>query len=78
MDDGEQNQERADLIAQLFAMVTAKCEDAATIAVDCQGQKTSLDLLTGAEQITALAAETQTLAAAIAALLNPPVAAPPC
>lgn len=72
MTDPEHDQHRADLITRMFALLTAKAEDAAGVAADCQGCRSQLELLEGAQQLLSFAEESLTISAAIVALLARP------
>ena len=39
MDDREADPDRADLISQMFAVLTARLEDGAALAAECQGRR---------------------------------------
>ena len=80
MDGAARDPDQAELIARLFALVTARCEDAAGIAGHCQGPCPDAELRAGAEQIASMVAETGTLVSAITALLGagPAPGEPPC
>ena len=67
--DEEQQLERADLIARLFALITMKLEDAAGIAAECQGRRPIAELRDGAEKLDPLITEVGSLLAGSAALL---------
>ena len=64
--------EQSSLIPRLFAMATARCEDAATAAMECQGRRTREQWLDGANELISLADELATLGRTIAALLGDP------
>jgi hypothetical protein len=70
MDDSEMQEERADLISRMFALITAKLEDAATIAVECQGRRANEELCNNAMKIQDLCAEATTVTEAVTALLG--------
>jgi hypothetical protein len=63
--------QRSQLIARLFAMATARCEDAATTAAICQGRVSDERLLEGARDFRSIAEELITLGLAIELLLAP-------
>jgi hypothetical protein len=69
MDDEEDQEERADLIARMFALLTAKLEDAAGIAADCQARRPAEELCEGADKLVTLSEEATVLALAARALL---------
>ena len=71
MGDDADGEERSEHMSRVFALLTAKLEDAATLAADCQGRRTTAELRRGAKQIAELASETATIAAALSALLSP-------
>jgi hypothetical protein len=70
MDDAEDQDKRAELLSRMFALLTAKCEDAATIAVECQARLTADLLREGAAELEDVLGEAATLAAAVSALLH--------
>ena len=69
MNDSEAQEERADLISRTFALITAKCEDAATLGAECQGRQPSEVLRENAEKLRDLMSETSTVIDCITALL---------
>lgn len=69
MEDREAQEERADLISRTFALITAKCEDAATLAAKSQGRQLSAVLREKAEMLRDLMSETSTVIDCITALL---------
>jgi hypothetical protein len=69
MDDPEDQENRAELISRMFALLTAKLEDAATIAAECQARLSPAQLLEGAAKLEDLVSQTATVAAAVSALL---------
>lgn len=72
MSDEAQNEERANRLSAVFALLTGKLEDAATMAADGQGQRHEDELLDHAKQIAELANEAATIAGAVASLLVTP------
>lgn len=68
--DEEQRQERADLISRIFALITAKLEDAATIAVECQRRLTHEELRDNAVKLHELCTEATSITEAVTALLG--------
>lgn len=70
MDDPEDQVNRAELISRMFALLTAKLEDAATIAAECQARLSPEQLGVGAAKLEDLGAETATIAAAVSVLLR--------
>lgn len=72
MDDAEDQENPAELISRMFALLTAKLEDAATIAAECQGRLPSEQLREGAAKLEDLVSQTATVAAAVSALLRDP------
>ena len=76
MSNEAEDEHRAEQLSAVFALLTGKLEDAATIAADGQGPHPDADLLGYASQITELANEAATIAGAIAALLTRPGAEP--
>jgi len=69
MDDLEDQENRAELISRIFALLTAKLEDAAAIAADCQAKLPAEQLREGTAKLEDLVNEPATLGAAVAALL---------
>ena len=58
--------ERQELISRLFALLTAKLEDAAALAAEGQGRSVNLAAATGvATRLTEAAQEVQTIAEAV-------------
>ena len=43
--DQEEQEERAELISRMFALLTAKLEDAATLAAESQSRRASAELI---------------------------------
>lgn len=72
MDQEAEQEHRSERISRMFALLTAKLEDAATLAVDGQGLQSDGALAVLAEQIADLASESATIAGALAALLAAP------
>lgn len=72
MRDEVQNEDRADHLSAVFALLTGKLEDAATLAADGQGRHPDYELLSYSSQIADLATEAATIAGAVAALLAKP------
>lgn len=72
MGDAEDQEQLAELLSRLFALLTAKLEDASAIAANCQARLTAGRLRSGAADLEDLAAEAATLAAAASALLRDP------
>ena len=69
MDDCEAQEERAELISRTFALITAKCEDAATLAAESQGRQPSEVLRENAEKLRDLTSEISTVIDRITELL---------
>ena len=70
MDDSEALDERANLISRLFALLTARLEDAAAMAAESQGPGTREDHEHRALQLAGLIDETATVNQATLALLG--------
>lgn len=70
MNDEVQDEDRAEHLSAVFALLTGKLEDAATLAADGQGRHPDDELLVRASQIAVLANEAATIAGAVAALMN--------
>lgn len=71
MVDQERQDQRADLVSRLFAQLTARFEDAATIAAECQGAQLVEELVEGAERLSDIAQDAATVAEAIVEILGP-------
>ena len=69
MNDEARDEERADRLSQLFALLTCKLEDTAGIAAECQGRRPQAELIEGASRIAQLAGEVVIISAAVAVLL---------
>ena len=69
MDDREAKETRAELVSRIFALVTAKCEDAATLAVECQGHRTNQMLRENGERLRDLISEASTIIDSVMELL---------
>ena len=67
-----EDQHRAEQLSAVFALLTGKLEDSATLAADGQGRHPDVDLFRYASQIAELATEAATIAGVVADLLNPP------
>ena len=70
MDYGKARDERADLISRLFALLTARLEDAATIAAEGQGRGSREEQHQGAQQLASQIDEAATVNQAILALIG--------
>ena len=70
MSDEAEDEHRAQQLSAVFAILTGKLEDAATLAANGQGRHPEDELLVCASQIADLANEAATIAGAVAALLN--------
>lgn len=70
MVDQEQQRLRADLISRLFAQLTSRLEDGATIAAECQGARPAGELVKGAERLREIGQDTSTVAEAIVELVG--------
>lgn len=70
MIDPEDQENRVELISRMFALLTAKLEDAATICAECQGRLPPEQLREGATKVEDLVSQTATVAAAVTALLH--------
>jgi len=68
--DEEAEAERVALVSRLFALLTAKFEDGAGIAADCQGRRPPSELLERARDLISLSDEITTLTAAALALVE--------
>ena len=67
-----EDEHRAEQLSAMFALLTGKLEDAATIAADGQGRHPDKELLGYVNRIAKLANEAATIAGAIAASLTQP------
>lgn len=72
MTDEAALEHRREQISRTFALLTAKLEDAATLAVEGQGPQPDDALHVLARQVADLAGESATIAVALAALLAAP------
>ena len=70
MDDREAQEERAELISRTFALITAKCEDAATLAAECQGRHSNQILRENGERLRELISEASTIVDCVMELLS--------
>lgn len=78
MVDRERQDERADLVSRLFAQLTGRFEDAATIASECQAARPPQELIKGAEQLREIGQDAATIAEAIVELIgiSPEISSP--
>lgn len=76
MNNKTKDEHRAEQLSALFALLTGKLEDAATLAADGQGRHPDDELLNYATRIAELANESATIAGALAALLAIPETGP--
>lgn len=67
--DHEELQERTTLVARMFALITAKLEDSAMLAADCQSPLPAERLRDQASKLQELLAETAVISDAAAALI---------
>lgn len=72
MSNEAEEEHRTEQLSAVFALLTGKLEDAATLAADGQGRHRQDDLLGYASQIADLANEATTIAGTIVALLAKP------
>lgn len=70
MVDREREERRADLVSRLFAQLTSRFEDGATIAAECQGARAAELLLEGAERLREIGQDASTVAEAIVELVG--------
>ena len=70
MAQDEEEGSLADVTSALFALLTARLEDAAGIAGECQARLPRAELRRGIETLQSLLAEARTLRAALALLLR--------
>ena len=70
MVDQERQDERADLVSRLFAQLTSRFEDAATIAAECQGDRPAEELKRGAEGLREIGQDAATVAEVIDELIE--------
>ena len=70
MSNEAEDEHRTEQLSAVFALLTGKLEDAASLGADGQGRHPEDELLHYASQITELASEAATIASAVAALLN--------
>lgn len=57
-------------MSRLFAQLTARFEDAAAIAAECQGERPAAELVEGAERLRDIAQDAGTIAKAIVELIG--------
>lgn len=76
MNDEADREHRSDQIARTFALLTAKLEDAAALAVEGQGRHSEEEIEKLAQQLAELAGEVATVAGALGALLASPPSRP--
>ena len=69
MDDREAEETRAELVSRTFALMTAKCEDAATLAAECQGHHSNQMIRENSERLRDLISEADTIIDCVMALL---------
>ena len=72
MDHEAEQEHRSEQISRAFALLTAKLEDAAALAVEGQGPRADEALVVLAAQIADFAGESATIAGALAGLLPAP------
>lgn len=70
MVEREREEERAELVSRLFALLTSRLENGATIAADCQGARPAEELANGAERLRDIAQEGLMVAEAIVELVG--------
>ena len=70
MVDQERQDERADLVSRLFAQLTSRFEDAATIAAECQGDRPAEKLKRGAKRLRETGQDAATVAEVIVELIE--------
>jgi hypothetical protein len=66
----EEQGDQADLVAEMFALLTGRLEDAAGIAGESQGRQPPAVLRSNAETLTEIIAEAATLLATVAEVLR--------
>ena len=69
MDDREAQEKRAELVSQTFALITAKCEDAAALAAECQDGHSDQMLRENGERLRDLISEAGTIIDCVLGLL---------
>ena len=69
MDDLEAPEERAELVSRTFALITAKLEDAATLAAESQGRHPPVMLRENAEKLRDMLTQAITVSDCVIALL---------
>ena len=69
MDDREAQEKRSELVSRTFALITAKCEDAATLAAECQGDHSDQLLRENGERLRDLISEAGTIVDCVMELL---------
>ena len=68
--DQEEQEERAELISRMFALLTAKLEDAATLAAESQSRRASAELIENASALRELVREALIVAEGVEALIR--------
>lgn len=76
MNDEADREHRSDQIARTFALLTAKVEDATSLAAEGQGKRSEDELAKLAQQISELAEQVATVAGALSVLLASPPSRP--
>lgn len=70
MDRRDLDDERADALSRLFALLTARLEDVSTLAAEGQGRRSGAELRDIARRIHDFANDCATITAAVTALLD--------
>lgn len=68
--DGADQARRSDLVSALAALLTARLEDSAAIAAECQARLPADELRLRSATLTHILAEATTICAALAALVE--------
>lgn len=76
MNDEAERERRSDQIARTFALLTAKLEDAAALAVEGQGKRSEQEIGKLAQQIAELAGEVTVVSGLLGVLLASPPSRP--
>ena len=68
--DQEEQEERTELVSRMFALLTAKLEDAATLAAESQGRHAIAELIENASALRELVREALIVVDGVEALIR--------
>ena len=68
--DQEEHEERTELVSRMFTLITAKLEDAATLAAESQGRRASAELIKNANALRELVREALVVIDGVGALIR--------